>query len=144
VLDIIGDRWTSLVIAALYFGLNRYDDIASALGIATNILADRLKLLVSADVLERIPYQENPPRYEYRLTDKGADLYLHTLQMHEWASRWLLVDNQQPLILKHQPCGSILHSELVCSECEEPLTTTEITFDHDFEHHDDNQARRAP
>jgi DNA-binding HxlR family transcriptional regulator len=133
VLDIIGDRWTSLVIASLYFGLKRHDDIAEALGIATNILSDRLKLLVSVGVLQRVPYQEKPLRHEYRLTDKGGALYTHALQLHEWASRWLTDKDEQPLILEHIPCGAPLQSEVVCSECDEPLKVTEVTYDHAFE-----------
>jgi len=132
-LDVIGDRWTGLVVAALFFGLNRYDEIAAALGISTNILSDRLKLLVSVGVLQRTPYQEKPRRHEYRLTEKGAALYTQTLQMHEWAERWLLDKDEQPLILKHTACGASLLSELVCSECSESLKVTEVTFDHNFE-----------
>jgi len=132
-LDVIGDRWTGLVVAALFFGLKRYDEIASALGIATNILSDRLKLLVSVGVLERKPYQEKPRRHDYRLTEKGAALYTQTLQMHEWARRWLLEEGEQPLILHHTACGAALQSELVCSECSEPLRVTDVNFEHDFE-----------
>jgi DNA-binding HxlR family transcriptional regulator len=133
VLDIIGDRWTGLVIASLYFGLKRHDEIAAALGIATNILSDRLKLLVTVGVLQRIPCQDKPLRHEYRLTDKGGALYTHALQLHEWAGCWLMDKDEQPLILEHTPCGAALHSELVCSECDKPLKATEVTFDHDFE-----------
>jgi DNA-binding HxlR family transcriptional regulator len=129
VLDIIGDRWTGLVIASLYFGLKRHDDIAEALGIATNILSDRLKLLVSVGVLQRVPYQDKPLRHEYRLTDKGAALYTHTLQLHEWACRWLLGKDEQPLLLEHTPCGASLRSEWVCSECDKPLKVTEVSFE---------------
>jgi len=133
VLDIIGDRWTGMVVAAIYFGLSRHDQIVNALGIATNILADRLKLLVTFGVLQRIPYQQKPPRHEYRLTDKGAALYTNVLQMHEWACRWLVGKDEQPLILRHTPCGAPLQSELVCCKCQEILKLTEVEFDHDFE-----------
>jgi DNA-binding HxlR family transcriptional regulator len=132
-LDIIGDRWTGLVVAAMFFGLHRYDEIGSALGIATNILSDRLKQLVAVGVLQRSLYQDKPRRHEYRLTDKGAALYTYVLQMHEWAHRWLLDADEQPLVLTHQPCGADLHSELVCSECLEILKITEVRFDPDFE-----------
>ena len=63
--DTVGDRWTALLVAALFFGLHRYDDINAALGIATNILADRLRRLLAAGVIEQRLYQDNPPRYEY-------------------------------------------------------------------------------
>ena len=68
VVDIIGDRWTGMVLAAIWFNQHRYDDIAAAIGIATNILSDRLKSLTAAGVLERQSYRDNPVRYEYRMT----------------------------------------------------------------------------
>lgn len=140
VLDIMGDRWTGMVLAALYFGLKRFDEIADALGIATNILADRLKLLVSVEVLNRTPYQEKPLRHEYRLTEKGAALYNNTLQMHEWANHCLLENEEPPLILSHKPCGAILQSEVACSECGELLKVTEVTFDHEFQQSDGSKS----
>ena len=127
-IDVVGDRWTGLVVAALFFGLKRYDEIGEALGIATNILSDRLKTLVSAGVLKRIPYQERPVRHEYRLTEKGADLYIHALQVHEWAERWLLEQDDRPLLLEHKPCRSPLTSEAVCSECGERLEVWEVSY----------------
>lgn len=129
VLDIIGDRWTGLVIASLYFGLNRYDQIADALGIATNILSDRLKLLVAAEVLQRVPYRKLPTRYEYRLTQKGIDLYANVLQLHEWSCRWLLDGRTSTVALQHDFCGSELRSEMVCNECEELLAVSDVHFD---------------
>lgn len=129
VLDVIGDRWTGLVLAAAFFGLGRFDEIARAIGIATNILADRLKLLVNAGVLTREPYQKRPVRYRYRLTEKGADLYLMTLEMHEWAERWLMTRAERPLVLRHSPCGRLLKTRTVCSACGEPLDVHHVTFD---------------
>ena len=126
ILNVIGDRWTGLIVAAQFFGLHRYDDIGAALGIATNILASRLKLLVKAGVLRRVPYQKKPLRHEYRLTEKGADLYTHALQMHEWSGRWLLDDGEQPLTLKHRPCGRLLRSRVACSACGEKVKATEV------------------
>jgi DNA-binding HxlR family transcriptional regulator len=128
VLDVIGDRWTGLVVAAMYFGLNRYDEIATALGIATNILADRLKVLVDAEILEQVPYQQKPIRYQYRLTEKGAALYPIALQLHEWASRWLFEDEQASIALSHNSCRASLQTELVCSACEQPLNVHNVTF----------------
>ena len=133
VLDIIGDRWTGLVLAAHYFGLKRFDEIANALGIATNILTDRLKLLVSVGVLQRVPYQDKPLRHEYRLSDKGAALYSNALQMHEWANKWLIGKDEESMILNHRKCQARLTSELVCSACEQILKASEVTFDPMFE-----------
>ncbi|MEJ2604322.1 MAG: helix-turn-helix domain-containing protein [Gammaproteobacteria bacterium] len=130
-LDIIGDRWTGLVTAAAYFGLSRYDDIARGIGIATNILSDRLKLLVRHGVMERRAYQKRPVRYEYRLTQKGMDLYLVAVTMHEWANRWILDRDRRPLRLMHKPCGEPMVTRAVCSECGEGLRAEDVSFDRD-------------
>ncbi|MEO6005160.1 MAG: helix-turn-helix domain-containing protein [Opitutus sp.] len=74
-LDVIGDRWTLLIIRDLAHGRRRYGDFASAAeGIPTNILAERLKRLEAAGVIDSEPYQQNPPRYSYGLTAKGEEL----------------------------------------------------------------------
>lgn len=130
-LDVVGDRWTGLVVASLFFGLRRFDEIADAIGIATNILSNRLKTLVSTGILKRVPYQDRPVRHEYRLTEKGADLYIHALQVHEWAERWLLDELDRPLLLEHKPCNSPLISQVVCNECKEPLRARDVTYARD-------------
>lgn len=74
-LDLVGDRWTLLVIRDLFWGKSRYGEFAaSPEGIPTNILADRLERLEAAGIISRSPYQDNPPRFAYKLTRKGADL----------------------------------------------------------------------
>ncbi len=127
--DVVGDRWAGLVVAALFFGLQRFDAIGAAIGIATNILADRLKLLVKAGIVTRKAYQSKPTRYEYRLTDKGRDLYGHTLMMHQWADTWVVDSEASPLLLKHTNCGKPLHGKVVCSECSEELTMDSVEFE---------------
>lgn len=129
ILDVVGDRWTSLVVAAAFFGLQRYDDIASSIGIATNILADRLRLLVDIGVLDRVPYQDRPQRFEYHLSEMGRDLYSHALAIHEWANRWLIREGESPLNLRHKLCDRPLVSEVVCNECEQPLVASEVSFE---------------
>ena len=129
ILDVVGDRWTSLVVAAAFFGLQRYDEIASSIGIATNILSDRLKLLVRTGILDRTPYQQKPVRYEYHLSPKGRDLYAHTLAIHEWAERWLIKKGEQPLVLEHKPCGKAFRSEMICDACGEKLEARDISYD---------------
>lgn len=128
-LDIAGDRWTSLVLAAAFFGLQRFDAIASAIGIATNILADRLKLLVSAGVLDKVPYQQKPVRYEYHLSQKGRDLYPRTIATHQWADRWLVEEGKAPLLLKHALCDEPLCCEMVCDQCGGEIVSGDVDFD---------------
>ncbi len=130
VLDCVGDRWTSLVLAAGFFGLQRFDNIAEAIGIATNILSDRLKVLVNMGVFDRVPYRDRPVRYEYHLSHKGRDLYQHTIAIHEWATRWLIKPGNEPLLLRHAPCDKLFNGEVVCSECDEVLDPHDVTYNH--------------
>lgn len=87
-LEHIGDRWAVLVIRDLSLGLSRYDDLRASTGIPAATLAARLKQLVSAGIVARHRYQDNPPRDEYRLTRKGRDLWMVTLALREWGDRW--------------------------------------------------------
>lgn len=128
VADVVGDRWTGLVVAALFFGLRRYDEIGAALGIATNILAHRLKLLVKTGIVTRQAFQQRPRRYHYVLTDKGRDLYGHTLMMHQWADKWVSGGHGPALLLKHKTCGKPLHGIVVCSKCSNELTPGTVTL----------------
>ena len=125
--DIIGDRWTGMVLAAIWFSQHRYDDIGAAIGIATNILADRLKRLTLAGVLERRAYRQNPTRHEYRLTKKGRDLYGITVMLHQWADRWLVGNAGASLRLQHR-CGHPLVCEVACSQCQESLEPGAVRY----------------
>ncbi|HEU5077806.1 MAG TPA: helix-turn-helix domain-containing protein [Opitutaceae bacterium] len=87
-LDLLGDRWTLLVIRDLFRGLTRYGEfLASPEGIPTNILAERLERLEASGLIKREPYQQNPPRYAYTLTPKGTDLKPILGALATWATR---------------------------------------------------------
>ena len=131
VLDCVGDRWTSLVLAAGFFGLQRFDHMANAIGIGPSVLSDRLSLLVQTGIMLRIPYQERPTRYEYRLSAKGRDLYGHTIAIHEWAERWFIKPGKGLLKLQHIPCNKPFHGEVVCSQCDQTLHPHEVSYDKD-------------
>jgi len=124
--DTVGDRWTALLVAALFFGLHRYDDISAALGIATNILADRLRRLLAAGVIEQHLYQERPPRYEYRMTAKGWDLFPFTIALHDWGSRWIASPHGPGLKLRHRPCDHRLRGKMVCGSCGQAIEPHEV------------------
>jgi DNA-binding HxlR family transcriptional regulator len=128
VVDVVGDRWTALVFSAALFGLRRYDEFQERLGIATNILADRLRLLTEAGVLDRVRYSERPARYEYRLTDKGLDLFAFVVTVSQWATRWLEADVAQPLRFRHRTCGMELDGVLACGRCGDRLRPNEVSF----------------
>src|SRR6266498_1598794 len=88
-LEIVGERWTLLVLREAFLGVRRFERMQHDLGIARNILADRLQKLVGQGILERRSYTERPPRFEYRLTQKGIDLYPAIIALMEWGDRYL-------------------------------------------------------
>lgn len=87
-LELIGDRWALLVIRDLSLGLSRYDDLRASTGIPAATLASRLKHLVASGIVERVRYQDRPPRDEYRLTPMGRDLWKVSVALREWGDRW--------------------------------------------------------
>jgi DNA-binding HxlR family transcriptional regulator len=117
VADIVGDAWTPLVLAAAFFGQTRFDAIQREIGIATNILSSRLERLVARRILRRQPYQRRPLRHEYRLTDKGRDLFPYALVLNAWGERWLATGSGSPYVLVHRPCGAVLVPQVRCSHC---------------------------
>lgn len=124
--DTVGDRWAALLVGALLLGLHRHDDLGSALGIATNILADRLRRLLAAGVMEQRLYQEHPPRHEYHLTPKGRDLLPFTLAMHEWSRRWIPSPRGPAVILRHRTCRRRLHVRMACGSCGETVAARDV------------------
>ena len=128
VLDCVGDRWTSLVLAASFFGVRRFDDMVNAIQVGTSVLTDRLSLLVQTGIMDRVEYQQKPPRYEYRLSAKGRDLYGHTMAIHEWAERWLINKDKGLLKIQHEPCGKPFHGEVVCNQCNGVLYPHEVSY----------------
>jgi DNA-binding HxlR family transcriptional regulator len=125
--DIIGDRWTYLLLGAAFMGLTRYDDFLQMLGVATNILADRLKLMVDTGILSRDQYQKNPPRFEYHLTEKGKAIYPQTMVLRQWVLEWLPKVNH-PFILKHRLCGHTLDADVICQGCGEIPRADSVKF----------------
>ena len=87
-LEAIGDRWAVLLLRDLALGLSKYDELQASTGMPNTTLSTRLKHLESTGLVERRPYQDNPPRHDYRLTDKGADLWKVVTALREWGDRW--------------------------------------------------------
>ncbi|MGH9009298.1 MAG: winged helix-turn-helix transcriptional regulator, partial [Acidimicrobiia bacterium] len=98
----------------------RFDDFQARLGISRNVLNQRLSRLVEYGVLQRVPYQEHPPRHEYRLTDKGQDLWLVVTAMRQWGDKWAAPDGP-PVDIVHTVCGHVSAAVPTCSHCGEPL-----------------------
>ena len=116
--DLLGDRWSGLALSCQFFGLHRFDEVQQSLGIASNILTDRLKTLVANGILERKLYQQRPPRYDYRLTRKGRETYPFTLTLLLWGDRWLAGEAGPPLLIYHDTCGGRLGAVVTCGSCD--------------------------
>jgi DNA-binding HxlR family transcriptional regulator len=122
---ILGERWTMVILRQAFLGARRFEHYQAPLGIARNMLTDRLRRLVEHGILERCLYHERPPRYEYRLTPKGLDLYPILVTMMEWGDRYGGFDGP-PMQLRHH-CGGVMHPRLVCDCCGEVVDPHHVT-----------------
>jgi DNA-binding HxlR family transcriptional regulator len=125
-LEVVGEWWSLLIVRDAFLGVRRFDELQARLGISRNILNQRLTHLVEHGVLERVPYQDNPPRHEYRLTDKGRDLWHVVTAMRQWGDRWAAPAGA-PLRVRHKACGHVSRAVPVCSHCGEPLDARSVT-----------------
>lgn len=124
-MEVVGERWTFLVLREAFNGVRRFEDMQRNLGIARNVLAGRLGGLVDHGVLERCQYQERPVRSEYRLTAKGVDLYPALVGLLQWGERWL-ADGEAPVELVHQSCGRATTLRVSCATCGQPVTGSDV------------------
>jgi DNA-binding HxlR family transcriptional regulator len=125
-LAIAGEPWSPLVIRDVYIGINRFDDLQRDLGISRKVLAERLKHLVEAGMLERRLYSERPPRHEYALTHMGSEFVDVLMAMVAWGDRWTAGDAGPPALYRHRACGQIARPEPYCSACGEPMHSTDV------------------
>lgn len=116
-LEVVGERWTLLILRDLFLGVRRFEAIQRDLGIARNILATRLDKLVAAGIAERRRYNERPPRDEYRLTEKGLDLWPTIVSLMQWGDRHAPSPGGPPTVLRHRGCGGSVSAHLTCERC---------------------------
>jgi DNA-binding HxlR family transcriptional regulator len=116
-LSFLGERWALLVLRQLFFGRQRFDEIQDSLGVASNVLSQRLSTLVEEGIVERRRYSEHPERFEYRLTAKGRDLQPVLLALLRWGDRYTAGPAGAPLETVHTDCGHVFHMVPTCSEC---------------------------
>jgi DNA-binding HxlR family transcriptional regulator len=116
-LEVLGERWTLLIVRDALLGLRRFEDFQRSLGVARNVLADRLVRLVEAGVLERVPYQQRPPRHEYQLTPMGRELAVPVVGLMHWGDRHLAGPAGPPRLTRHRDCGGALRATLACTKC---------------------------
>jgi DNA-binding HxlR family transcriptional regulator len=127
-MDLLGDWWTPLVLRDAFYGVRRFDEFQQGLGIARNTLADRLRRLVDEGLLEKQPYQTDPVRHDYVLTEKGRDFFGVLAAMARWGDRWLAGDDGPPITFHHDRCDHETHGEVVCAQCLEPLTAEDTSM----------------
>ena len=120
-LELIGDRWTFLILRDAFRGIHRFDDLQADLGIARNLLADRLQKLVAHEILAKHQYCAHPPRFEYRLTPKGVDLSPALVALKRWGDKHL-AGGDPALIFVHDLCGEPLDQTFVCWHCDQTVT----------------------
>jgi DNA-binding HxlR family transcriptional regulator len=120
-LEVVGERWSLLIVRDVMTGHRRFDELQKSLGVARNVLSARLQRLVEEDILERRPYQESPERYEYFLTDKGLDLWPALIALLGWGDRHTEYPDGPPLLVFHKECGGSVSDRGVCERCGETL-----------------------
>jgi DNA-binding HxlR family transcriptional regulator len=116
-LEIIGERWTLLIIRDAMFGLTKFQEFEDELGVPKKVLTDRLQFLVEEGIFEKRRYQDRPERFEYRLTDKGRGLWRVLAHLLMWGDEHYAGEAGPPRILRHRECGGRLDYSLRCKKC---------------------------
>jgi DNA-binding HxlR family transcriptional regulator len=124
-LELIGERWTLLIIRDAFLGIRRFEHFQRSLGIARNVLQARLERLVDAGILRRERYQERPERFEYRLTSKGIELWPVLVSLMKWGDRHLYPEGP-PVVLTHKECGGQVDDHRLCDRCGAPLEPWDV------------------
>lgn len=125
-LAIAGEPWSPLVLRDVYIGINRFDDLQRDLGISRKVLAERLRHLVGAGMLEQRPYSERPLRHEYVLTTMGSEFVDVLMALVAWGDRWTAGEAGPPVLYRHRSCGEITHVEPHCAACGETLRSGDV------------------
>ena len=125
-LEVVGERWTLLILRDAFNGVRRFDDFQRSLGVARNVLNTRLQRLVEHGLLERRRYQERPERFEYRLTAMGVDLFPTIVALMQWGDRWLADAGGPPIMLRHRGCGGGVTLRRTCERCGAELEARDV------------------
>jgi DNA-binding HxlR family transcriptional regulator len=142
-LELIGERWTLLVLRDIFLGLRRFEQLQRNLGIARNVLAARLERLVGEGILEKHPYQEHPVRHEYLLTEKGLDLWPVIVELLRWGDRYAAPPAGPPIVIRHRGCGGLLGERRICTSCGKPLGVRDVRAELGPGSFGDSSAARA-
>ncbi len=126
-LELVGERWSLLILRETFFGVRRYGEFARNLSIPRPTLSARLKTLVDAGILDRVQYSAEPERFEYRLTASGRDLFPAVITLMQWGDRHLAGPDGPPILLRHHDCGEITQTHVACGNCGGEITTDRVT-----------------
>ena len=124
--DLLGDWWTPLVLREAFYGVHRFEDMQRNLSVSRNVLAQRLKRLVEEEVLKRVPYQDNPPRDEYRLTRKGRDLFGVVLAMMRWGDDHLSSAEGPPIEVVWRESGEVIRPLVIDEVTGQPIDPRQV------------------
>jgi DNA-binding HxlR family transcriptional regulator len=125
-LELVGERWTLLIVREVLLGVHRFSELQDDLGIARNVLQARLQRLVEHGILERRRYHEHPPRDGYHLTEKGLDLWPTIVSLMTWGDRHLPRAGGPPVVITHRGCGGEMDAHRICRRCGAPLGPREV------------------
>ena len=125
-LEVVGERWSLLIIRNVGLGMNRFEPLRENLGITRSVLTTRLNSLIEYGILEKRRYSERPPRYEYHLTEKGRDLAPVLLQLMWWGDRYYPEAGGPPTVAVHKSCGGALDRHMVCEKCGEAVEADRV------------------
>src|ERR1039457_3498634 len=125
-LEVVGERWSLLIVRDVLLGLRRFDQLQADLGIARNVLQTRLTRLVDQGVLEKRLYQKRPKRYEYRLTEKGLDLWPTIVALMHWGDSYAAPAAGPPVLLEHRGCGGAVDQHRICGACGARLSARDV------------------
>ncbi|HEV7770003.1 MAG TPA: helix-turn-helix domain-containing protein [Solirubrobacterales bacterium] len=126
-LEVIGERWSLLIVRDVMNGNRRFGELQRSLGIARNVLSARLQRLVEEGILERRAYQESPPRHEYFLTEKGLDLWPSLIALLGWGDRHSIGPEGPPMLIVHKQCGGEVNDRGICEDCGKVLNARDAT-----------------
>jgi DNA-binding HxlR family transcriptional regulator len=114
----VGERWTLLLLREFFLGIRRFEELQAHTGISSRALSDRIKRLQKVGIITALPYQRRPRRYEYRLSDKGLELYPVIVSMTHWGDRWMRTKGERPPArLVHKHCEQVFKPTLTCAAC---------------------------
>jgi DNA-binding HxlR family transcriptional regulator len=141
-LEIVGERWTLLIVRDAMLGVHRFDELQADLGIARNVLQSRLERLIENGILEKRLYQDRPQRYEYYLTEKGLALWPVIVSLMQWGDEYVPLEGGPPVILEHRGCGGPVDSHRMCARCGAKLGVRDVWARAGESARDDHPLRR--